>query len=188
MEKQMIRTAVIFAALAAAASGAFAQAPSQEQKTPEQTAQKAKKPKVWTDDNIDSLRSPSDDYLIQRQRESEEQAAAKKAASQTAPAGPTGQRPATVQQADTMIAQKQQLLASQREYLQQLQKLVSDPATTGLEKTRLEWRLKSYTATTQQTQADVAQLQAQKEALAKKAADKGSGDGSANNGSGSNQP
>lgn len=181
----MIRVAVIFAALAATGSGVFAQAPSQEQKTPEQAAQKAKKAKVWTDDNIDSVRSPSDDYLIQKQKESAEQAAAKQSTSQTAPAGPTGQKPTTVQQADSMIAQKQQLLVSQKEYLQRLQKQVSDPTTEGLEKTRLEWRLKSYTATTQQTQADVAQLQAQKDALEKKAAAQ---KGSANDGSGSNQP
>jgi hypothetical protein len=185
MEKNMIRAAVIFAALAAVGSGAFAQAPSQEQRTSEQRAQKAKKPRVWTDDNIDSVRSPSDDYLIQRQKESVEQAAAKQSASQTAAAGPTGQKPTTVQQADGMIAQKQQLLASQHEYLGQLQKQVSDPTTTGLEKTRLEWRLKSYTATTQQTQADITQLQAQKDALEKKAAAQ---NGSANDGSGSNRP
>lgn len=180
----MIRAAVVLAGLGAAAMGAFAQAAPPEQKTAEQKTQKTK-PKVWTDDNIDSVRSPADDYVVQQHQKEAQQAAANQTASQTGTtAAPAGPQPKTVQQADSMIAEKQHLLASQKQYLQTLQKQLSDPETTGLERTRLEWRLKSYSATTQNTQADVTQLQAQKDALEKKAA---ADNASANGGAGSNQ-
>jgi hypothetical protein len=178
MGSRMIHAAVVFAALGAVGLSASAQAPSQGQEKPEQTAQKAKKTKVWTDDNIDSLRSPSDTYQMQEEQERNAQKTAKQAASTGTTSVPAGSQPKTVQQADSMIAEKQTLLASQKDYLQRLQKQVSDPETKGLEKTRLEWRLKSYTATTQHTQADLAQLQAEKDALAKKAAAEKGTDGS----------
>lgn len=185
MGRLMIRATVVFALLGAAGLAAFAQAPSQEEKTTQQKSQKAAKPKVWTDDNIDSVRSPADDYVVQQQQKDAQQAAAKQTASQTGTTAVTaGPQPKTVQQADSMITEKQQLLASQKQYLQKLQQQLSDPETTGLERTRLEWRLKSYTATTQNTQADVTQLQAQKDALEKKAAAENA---SANGGAGSNQ-
>jgi murein L,D-transpeptidase YcbB/YkuD len=149
---------------------AHAQQPSQSAAPQKQEAKPAAaKPaaKVWTDDDLTSLRSPADDYQMQQEEEKKAQAAAAQASSKPV-ADPS--MPKTVQQAESMIADKSRYLTSEQDYLQRLQKQLKDTAPTGLEKERLEWRLKSHTATTQTLQSQIKQLEADKAALAKKAA------------------
>jgi len=144
-----------------------------QQPSPSAAAQKQRaKPaaKVWTDDDLSSLRSPSDDYLIEQTKEKEAQKAAAQQTASTQIAPVDGSKPKTVQQADSMIAGKQRTLSSEQNYLQHLQKQVSDPSAVGLEKKRLEWRLQSHTATAQHLESEIKRLQADKDALAKKAA------------------
>lgn len=189
MDKRLIFAAVILSTAGLAASSAFAQDTAQT--APQQNAQATKKPKVWTDDNIDSVRTPSDVYQMQEKKEKDAQqqaaAAAKQAASQDAStAAPLGPRPKTVQQADSMIAQKKQFLTSEQDVLKQVQAQLNDPNVTGLERTRLEWRLKSHGYTAQSTQSQLTQLEKDREALAKKA-QKGSADNSSSSSSSSNQ-
>ena len=124
--------------------------------------------KVWTDDDLSSLRSPSDDYLIEQTKEKEAQKAAAQQTASTQIAPVDGSKPKTVQQADSMIAGKQRTLSSEQNYLQRLQKQLKDTSATGLEKERLEWRFKSHTDTAQTLQSQVKQLQADRDALAKK--------------------
>lgn len=187
MEKRLIFAAIVLSTAALAGPSAFGQDATRT--ASQQNAQATKKPKVWTDDNIDSVRTPSDVYQAQEQKEKEAQqqaAAAKQAAaasqSQAAPES-LGQlpHPKTVHEADTIIAQKKQLLASQQDYLKQVQQQLNDPSVTGLDRTRLEWRLKSHTITAQNTQSQVTQLEAQREALAKKADNSSSGNSSGSN-------
>ena len=125
--------------------------------------------KVWTDDDLSSLRSAADDYQIQQaeEKKAQEAAAQQRVSQQTAAADAS--MPKTVQQADSMIAGKQRTLSSEQNYLQRLQKQLKDTSATGLEKERLEWRFKSHTATAQTLQSQVKQLQADRDALAKKA-------------------
>ncbi len=164
--------AAVLTAVALLGTNAFGQAPAQNTpqiaaKQPAQAA--AKKPKVWTDDNIDSVRTPADDYQIQQQQQQQaQQAAAEKAAAQAA--APAGSVPKTVKQADGMITAKKSELANQQQYLQRLQKDASNPNNSDLDKMRLDWRLKSHTASEQQTQAQLKQLEDEKAALAKKEA------------------
>lgn len=126
--------------------------------------------KVWTDDDLTSLRSPADDYQMQQQEEKKAQAAAAQESSKPV-ADPS--MPKTVQEADSMIADKSRYLTSEQDYLQRLQKQLKDTAPTGIEKERLEWRLKSHTVTTQTLQSQIKQLEADKAALAKKTAASG---------------
>ncbi|HEV2206521.1 MAG TPA: hypothetical protein VGR36_08275 [Candidatus Acidoferrales bacterium] len=189
MRKRLIVTAVI---LFGAAGIAAAQAPSQNESQEPAKQAKPKPAKVWTDDNIGSVRSASDDYIIEQQKEkqAEQQTAAKQAADQKAAAAdasapPTWPKPKSIQEADQMISQKQQFLSSEQNTLKELQNQVNDPTVTGFERTRVEWRLKSHTVTAQQARDAVKQLEDDKKELEKKeAADKNSGSG---DNSGSNQ-
>jgi colicin import membrane protein len=174
MEKSWLVAVGIAAALALAGSSAFAQEAAQTAPKQQAQEQAGKKPKVWTDDNIDSVRTPADDFQIQQDKEQEaQQAAAKKAAAQAAAqaAAKAGPTPKTVTQADSMIAQKKSDLANQQAYLQRLQKDMNNPGNSSLEQTRLDWRLKSHSASAEQTQAQLKQLEDEKAALAKKEAD-----------------
>lgn len=176
MKKRLTFAAVI---LFGAAGLASAQTPSQNNS--QQPPKKAKAAKVWTDDNIGSVRTAADDYEIQQQQEQEaqQQAAAKQAADQKAAAAPpTWPKPKTIQEADQMIAQKQHFLTSEQGMVQELQKQLQDPTVTGFQRTRVEWRLKSHTVTSQQARDAVNQLEQDKKDLEKKtAADKKSASG-----------
>lgn len=158
---------------AAAVLGASLTTTAQQQASQTAAPQKQAKPaaaktaKVWSDDDLSSLRSPADNYQIEQTKEKEAQkAAAQQASTQTAVAD--GSKPKTVQQADGMIADKQRTFASEQEYLQQVKQQANDPSVSGLEKKRLEWRLESHTATAQHLASQIKQLQADRDALAKK--------------------
>jgi hypothetical protein len=173
MEKSSIVAVALFAAVTLVGSSALAQdaAPAASQ-SPAQS-QAAKKPKVWTDDNIGAVRTPADDYQMQEQQQQQaQQAAAAKAQEEAAAQARAGAAPApkTVQQADSMIAAKKSELADQQQYLQQVQKDASNPNNSDLDNLRLDWRLKSHTASEQQTAAQLKQLEAERAALAKKEA------------------
>jgi hypothetical protein len=144
-------------------------APQKQQERPAPAKAAPAKPaaKVWTDDDLTSLRSPADDYQMQQEEEKKAQAAAAQASSKPV-ADPS--MPKTVQEADSMIADKSRYLTSEQDYLQRLQQKLKDTSVTGIEKERLEWRLKSHTATTQTLQSQIKQLEADKAALAKKTA------------------
>jgi len=151
---------------------AFAQQPAQAPAAQKQQAEPAPaKPaaKVWTDDNLSSLRSPADDYQIQQAEEKKAQEAAAQQAASKQTAVADASMPKTVQQANGMIADKSRVLTSEQDYLQGLQKRLKDNSATGLEKKRLEWRLKSHTATAQHLASEIKQLQADRNALARKA-------------------
>ena len=178
MLKTVLRISMM-AALAAPLAASAQQAPqtpaqpSQAKSAPAKTAPvkpAAKKAVVWTDDNIGSVRSSADSYRIAQAQEAEGQKAAPKqsASNQTAAADSTG--PKTIDQADSMIAAKSHDLAGEQEYVKTLQKQVNDPTVTGTERKRIEWRLQSHTATTQNLQSEIKQLEADKDALAKKQA------------------
>lgn len=173
MKKRLLFSTVILIGLALA-GGAWGQAPSQaDSQSPAKTK---KAPKVWTDDNIGSVRTPADDYMVEQQNEkdAQQQAAAKQAADQKAAAAaataPAWPQPKTVQEADQMLAQKQHFLSSEQGMVQELQKQLNDPTVNGFQRTRLEWRLKSHTVTMQDAKTNVQQLESEKEALEKKAA------------------
>lgn len=129
---------------------------------------RAKKAVVWTDENIGSVRSSADNYRIAQTQEKEAQQTAAKQTNANQPAATDSSAPKTIQQADSMIAAKSHDLAGEQEYLKSLQKDVNNPAITGIDKERLEWRLQSHTITAQTLQSNIKQLQADRDALAKK--------------------
>src|SRR6185437_9981107 len=122
---QFFRVIVTAAVVSGASLTATAQQQTSQTSAPQKQEAKptpAKAAKVWSDDDLSSLRSPSDNYQMEQ------------------------------------------------DYLQQVKKQANDPSVSGLEKKRVEWRLESHTATAQHLASEIKQLQADRDALAKKAA------------------
>lgn len=167
--------AAVLVVSALAAPGAFSQDSGEATLSQPSKPPAVKKQKVWTDDNIDSLRTPSDLYQDQEAQESAaEQAAKDKAAVEASiPSPPTGfLKPTTVQQADALLAQAQNNLKSEQEYVQDTQKQLATAPDSYKE--RLQWRLNSRGQIIKKLESDIAALQKDRDALAKKAPD-GSG-------------
>jgi hypothetical protein len=183
MERPSIVAVAIFAAVALTGTSALAQKTVPPTPEPQAQSQAPQKTKVWTNDNIDSLRTPADDYEIQeaQKRQAQQAAAAKAAAESKAQAAAAlGPAPKSVKQADSMIASKKRDLAEQQQYLQRVRKDASNPNNSSLDQLRLNWRLKSHTISAEQTAAQLKQLEKDKAALAKKEAN-----ASTNSGNGS---
>lgn len=145
-----------------------AQAPANAAKPKAQTPA-PKKPVVWTDDNIASVRSSSDVY----QMEQEQSSAAQPAPAQKPAAAPAGGsesgRPVpvikTAQQADDLVARDKQEIQQQQDYIQQTQKeLASAPDSY---KPRLGWRIQSRTSIINELQNEISAVEKQKQALEK---------------------
>jgi hypothetical protein len=124
-------------------SGA-AHAQSESQK-PEQPAKEqkpaAKARKVWTEDDVSSLRTPADAY--REKKEAQDEAAAKQAASgkqtpsnklEPASHPPKLSNPKTVEEADGMIAWEKRDVDAQQEDLERLQKQLNEAPADQKEK------------------------------------------------------
>jgi hypothetical protein len=147
-------------------------APQQEQKVV------AKPHKVWTSDDLGTLRSPADVYLEAEQKQAEEQAAAAaqqaaaaKQAAGTQPAKkknnpPKLSNPKTTQDADNMIAWEERDIQSQTEYVAQLRQQLADAPAD--DKPRLEKMIQERIQIIADTKQERDGLAAQKNALAKK--------------------
>lgn len=171
MRQGIAQTALILSALAIAAftaRGQNATQPPPPQKATQQI-QPGKDAKLWTDDNIESVRSPDEIYLMQQELakkklEAEKEMARKLSSLQVCSAGPTVK---TIQQADEMIAQDKQDLKAQKDYVKQMEdQLANDP---NADKQRLEWRIESRSATAARIQEEITSLQKQKNVLTKNA-------------------
>lgn len=172
MRKGIAPSALILSGLALAALGTRGQSspqPSPAQKAAQPT-QSGKDSKLWTDDNIDSVRSPEELYLMEQEAakeklEAEKEAAKKLASSQVCSAGPTVK---TIQQADEMMTQDKQDLKAQKDYIKQMEDELA--SNTDADKERLEWRIESRSATAARIQEEITSLQKQRDTLAKNAA------------------
>lgn len=170
MKNHTVITTAICTAIILTGFTAFAQTTAQT--TTGQAAPKKapKKSKVWTDDNIDSLRSPADVYQMQQEEEKEQAEASKQpVANQAGPqsSAQRGMYPVpvvkTAQQADEIIASDQQNIKEQQDSIKQTeQELATAPDSY---KDRLNWRLNSRKAAIARLQAQIAGLQKQKDAL-----------------------
>lgn len=173
MARPLIVAVAIFAVVALTGTTALAQKTVQPAAKPQVQSQATKKPKVWTNDNIASLRSPAEEYEIQeaQKRQAQQAAAAKAAAAASAQAAAAiGPAPKTVHEANSMIASKKHELTEEQQYLQKVRKAASNPNNSPLEQTRLNWRLKSHTISAEQEAAQLKVLEKDKAALGKKEA------------------
>lgn len=173
--KKIKFVAGIVAAIALAGPSAFAQDQDASQPAPATAAQakSAKKPKVWTDDNIDSVRKPSDLYEEQEAQKAAADQAAKEKADALAklPSPPAGFiKPTTAEQVKQLLTKAQSDLKDQQDYVQQTQKELAT-ATDPSDKERLQWRIKSRTEIISRMQDNIAALEKDRATLEKTSAD-----------------
>lgn len=153
-------------------------AQSDTQNPAPQTEQKpaAKPHKVWTSDDLGTLRSPADVYLKSEQKKADEEAAAakqaadKKQAASATPAKkvnpPRLSNPKTPQAAEDMIAWEDRDIQSQTEYIAQLRQQLAEAAPEG--KARFEKLIQEHERLLVETRQERDGLVAQKQALEKK--------------------
>lgn len=119
----------------------------------------AKSHKVWTEDNVTTLRTPADNFEAQKHV--------------TAPAPPSGSGsstngkkhnalsdPQSVEEADKMMAWEQRDLQAQTEYLDRVNQQIQQ--ADGDERTRLEQEVAYYTKVLARTKAELKNLQDKK--------------------------
>lgn len=173
----VISAAVLALALASSAQQA-AQNSAHSSASKRKTAAPKPKTKVWTDDNIGSVRTPADNY-----EERQEARADLKEASATQPVGssqttgsaqqpkdhpPLLSNPKTVDSADQMIGWEDRDIAAQTEFIGNLQQeLASAPPQ---DKPRLQNLLAQKQQLLEQTKAERQGLVNQKKELQRKAA------------------
>ena len=162
-----------------ASQGSSAQASQQTTTSADKKAKPAaaKAPRVWTEDDIASVRTPADDYMdVQRTQEQEAAEAAAEAAKQKhtaanapkAPAPPLLSNPKSAEDADKMIAWEQRDIDSQQKYLDQLQRQIESAPPD--QQAHLQSWIDQEVKTIADTKKEQAGLEAQKADLEKKAA------------------
>jgi len=174
MGKRLLFVAVMACGLCLAGFSALAQSP---QANSGEAGLPARAVKVWTNDNILLLRSPSDVYLLEKkQKELEEaakQAAAAEAAARQDESAPSVAVPEvkTVREADDMIAQRQSVLKSQQDFIDQTNQQLANAADESM-KSRLNARIETHAKAVTLLQAEITKLQAARDELAKKSSSK----------------
>ena len=175
----LFRAILASAAVLGFSSAAFAQSDSQKKPTPVKQEKPAKKPhKVWTDEEVGSLRTPADAYA-----EAEQTQAGRAAADQSSATGnqtaalkqaqkgvppPILTNPKSLEEADKMIAWENRDIAAQEEFLAKLrQQLDEAPAD---QKERLAKLLQERTQILANTRKELQNLQTKKRELGKPAA------------------
>ena len=153
--------------------------PVSEKVTDPPKAAPAKPHKVWTDDDVTTLRTPADQYAAQKAAQEEAAAAAATtkadaAKSATAPAHyPEGVKPAhaalsdpkSTEEADKMMAWEQRDLDAQSEYIRQMQERASN--SSGAEREHYLAEKARMEGVMAQTQQEVKALKTQKDELEK---------------------
>lgn len=174
MENCLLVALLMVSASSLAPSTASAQ--QQTQSSSQTQKQAPKKPKVWTDDDVTSLRSPADAYAQaeQKQKDAEGTATNEAAGAQTVNPSANLPVPKTVREADGFIAEKKQAIDSEQAYVNSAKKDLENPSMPDKERQRLQWRVQARSQYVDKMKSDMAALQAQRDALAKKDAAGGS--------------
>jgi len=135
--KQLFRVIIAAAVVSGASLTATAQQKAPQTAAPQKQEAKpipVKTAKVWSDDDLTSLRSPADIYAEEKQAQAAQAAAAAKqtaAAKQAVATKPTQphdvappalSNPKTTEDADKMIAWENRDIAAQQQFAQELQK------------------------------------------------------------------
>jgi hypothetical protein len=156
--------------------GARAQTDAQQSSQP-QTRLKpaAKKTKVWTNDDVSSLRSPADIYIEKQQAKAEQEAKASEAVAREEPSAvkptptahpPRLSNPKTVEDADGMIAWEQRDIDSQTEYVARLRKQLEEAPAE--EKAHVQGLIDQRVKIIADTKAEQLGLMQQKKEIEKK--------------------
>jgi hypothetical protein len=180
MNKRTLMTAGFTALLFGATGSMLCAQDSSQVAYSSETADKAapaaaKKPhKVWTEDDVASVRTPADTYVDQQQAAADTAATA---AAQQEKAAQTEKHkgtpfaltnPKSLAEADKMIAWEENDLNAQQEYVEKVRKQVAEAGPE--DRDRLEKYLAKRIAIVEEIKLERANLQKQKKELEKKAA------------------
>jgi hypothetical protein len=181
MKHQIFLTLGCAAALFVATGTSSLAQDSQISKSPEATAKDSpsapKKHRVWTDDEVSTLRTPADDYVEQKQAAEAATASAAAAAelakskskSEKVVKGPPRlSNPKSPEDADHMIAWENRDVDAQQEYVDKLRTQL-EQAGGPEERERLEQKLTQRIQIVEDTKKERDALVAQKKELEKKA-------------------
>lgn len=169
---------IVLAVAAAVAFSAVAQAQGDSQKKPAAPAAQKKKPaskppsrKVWTNDEVGSLRSPENAYMDAKYSQADGAADSKDAAAvkpKPHVGAPALSNPKTVDDADKMIAWEKRDVDAQTEYVERLKKQIEEAPQE--DKERLKNVLQERIQILADTRGEMETLVHQKKELQKKAA------------------
>ncbi len=174
----LFRALVACVAILGLPLGAYAQAEPQKPAQPAQKKPATKTRKVWTNEEVGSLRTPADDYLEVKQAQDE--AAAKQAAasqqpqqpvpakSANAPHPPLLSNPKNLEDADKMIAWEQRDIDAQTEDLARLRKQLEEAPAS--DKERVQKLVEQHTRILDETRKEQEGLKTRRKALEKKPA------------------
>jgi hypothetical protein len=173
-----LKNSFVFSAILASAAAlgitaaAYAQSDPQKKTPPVKHAKPAPKPhKVWTDDEVGSLRSPADAYLGAKYSQADGAADSKEAAAvkpKPHVAAPALSNPKTVDDADKMIAWEKRDVDAQTEYVERLKNQIEEAPQE--DKERLKKVLQERIQILADTRGEMETLVQQKKELQKKAA------------------
>lgn len=170
---------ILLASFTLLASAQQAPAPSGSPNHGDQAAAKKRQSKVWTNDDISSVRTPADVYQDRRSAaETETHSASAVAANSSAPAKPAVAKggpslltnPKSVEDADRMIAWTDNDLAAQTEYVEKVRQQLED--APAAEKPRFQKLLADRIRVVDEIKKEHATLVQQKSDLQKSASSK----------------
>jgi hypothetical protein len=177
MNNSFLLSAILASAAALGLSApAFAQSDSQKKIPPAKQTKPAPKPhKVWTDEEVGSLRTPADAYAEASERQNAQAADAQQpgTANQTSTSKqaqkgvppPTLTNPKSLEDADKMIAWENRDIAAQEEFLDKLKQEINEAPAD--QKERLTKLLAQRTQVLASTRNELKNLQTKKRELAK---------------------
>src|SRR6266849_9616997 len=180
MNNSFLLSAILASAAALGLSApAFAQSDSQKKTPPAKQTKPAPKPhKVWTDEEVGSLRTPADAYAEASERQNAQAADAQQpgtahqtSTSKQAQKGvppPTLTNPKSLEDADKMIAWENRDIAAQEEFLDKLKQEINEAPAD--QKERLTKLLAQRTQVLASTRNEWKKLQTKKRELAKPSA------------------
>src|SRR6266849_4808899 len=180
MDNSLFLSAILASAAALGFSApAFAQSDSHKKTPPAKQTKPAPKPhKVWTDDEVGSLRSPADAYAEASERQNTQAGGAQEpgTANQTSTSKqaqkgvppPILTNPKSFEDADKMIAWENRDIAAQEEFLDRLKQQIAEAPAD--QKERLAKLLAQRTQVLANTRNELKNLQTKKRELAKPSA------------------
>ncbi len=180
MNNSFFLSAILASAAALGLSApALAQSDSQKKTPPAKQTKPAPKPhKVWTDDEVGSLRSPADAYAEAKEAQATQAGDAQQpgTANQTSTSAqaqkgvppPTLTNPKSLEDADKMIAWENRDIAAQEEFLDKLKQEIDEAPAD--QKERLTKLLAQRTQVLASTRNELKNLQTKKRELEKKPA------------------
>ncbi len=141
---------------------------AQQAPPPKTEPDKPKAKKVWTNDDVTTLRRPSDDYEEEKRKQAEEAAKAAQAKEKAAPGEAAAQKPIsreerilpkTLEEAEKRVAGKLYEIEQEQEYIERLRSELAE-ATTDAARAAHQKRIDAAIAVLEESRAELTKIDA----------------------------